>query len=75
MPLSGKRKPSNSSLKWSKGVQEREYEMKQEVERARITQEQVVQEREIEMNRDIQVARVQQEQIVAEREIEKKPHR
>ncbi len=53
------------------GVQEREYEMKQEVERARITQEQVVQEREIEMNRDIQVARVQQEQIVAEREIEK----
>ena len=53
------------------GVQEREYEMKQEVERARITQEQVVQEREIEMNRDIQVARVQQEQVVAEREIEK----
>ncbi len=53
------------------GVQEREYEMKQEVERARITQEQVVQEREIEMNRDIEVARVQQEQIVAEREIEK----
>ncbi len=53
------------------GVQEREYEMKQEVERARIRQEQVIQEREIEMNRDIQVARVQQEQIVAEREIEK----
>ena len=53
------------------GVQEREYEMKQEVERARITQEQVVQEREIEMGRDIQVARVQQEQVVAEREIEK----
>ena len=53
------------------GVQEREYEMKQEVERARITQEQVVQEREIEMTRDIEVARVQQEQIVAEREIEK----
>ena len=53
------------------GVQEREYEMKQEVERARITQEQIVAEREIEMNRDIQVARVQQEQIVAEREIEK----
>ena len=53
------------------GVQEREYEMKQEVERARITQEQVVQEREIEMNRDVEVARVQQEQIVAEREIEK----
>ena len=53
------------------GVQEREYEMKQEVERARITQEQVIQEREIEMNRDIEVARVQQEQIVAEREIEK----
>ena len=53
------------------GVQQREYEMKQEVERARITQEQVVQEREIEMTRDIQVARVQQEQIVAEREIEK----
>ena len=53
------------------GVQEREYEMKQEVERARITQEQIVQEREIEMNRDIEVARVQQEQIVAEREIEK----
>ncbi len=53
------------------GVQEREYEMKQEVERARITQEQVVQEREIEMNRDIEVARVQQEQVVAEREIEK----
>ncbi len=52
-------------------VQEREYEMKQEVERARITQEQVVQEREIEMNRDVEVARVQQEQIVAEREIEK----
>ena len=52
-------------------VQEREYEMKQEVERARIAQEQVVQEREIEMNRDVEVARVQQEQIVAEREIEK----
>ncbi len=52
-------------------VQEREYEMKQEVERARITQEQVVQEREIEMNRDVEVARIQQEQIVAEREIEK----
>ncbi len=53
------------------GVQEREYEMKQEVERARITQEQIVQEREIEMNRDIQVAQVQQEQVVQEREIEK----
>ena len=53
------------------GVQEREYEMKQEVERARITQEQIIQEREIEMNRDIQIARVQQEQVVAEREIEK----
>ena len=53
------------------GVQEREYEMKQEVERARIRQEQVIQEREIEMNRDIEVARVRQEQIVAEREIEK----
>lgn len=53
------------------GVQQREYEMKQEVERARIAQEQIVQEREIEMTRDIQVARVQQEQIVAEREIEK----
>ena len=53
------------------GVQQREYEMKQEVERARITQEQVVQEREIEMGRDIQIARVQQEQVVAEREIEK----
>ena len=52
-------------------VQEREYEMKQEVERARIAQEQVVQEREIEMNRDVEVARVQQEQIVQEREIEK----
>ena len=52
-------------------VQEREYEMKQEVERARITQEQVVQEREIEMVRDVEVARVQQEQVVAEREIEK----
>ena len=52
-------------------VQEREYEMKQEVERARITQEQVVEEREIEMVRDVEVARVQQEQIVAEREIEK----
>ncbi|MDE0554810.1 MAG: SPFH domain-containing protein [Candidatus Poribacteria bacterium] len=53
------------------GVQEREYEMKQEVERARIAQEQIVQEREIEMNRDIQVAQVQQEQVVQEREIEK----
>ena len=52
-------------------VQEREYEMKQEVERARITQEQVVQERDIEMVRDVEVARVQQEQIVQEREIEK----
>ncbi len=52
-------------------VQEREYEMKQEVERARITQEQVVQEREIEMVRDVEVARVQQEQVVQEREIEK----
>ena len=52
-------------------VQEREYEMKQEVERARITQEQVVQEREIEMMRDVEVARVQQEQVVQEREIEK----
>ena len=53
------------------GVQEREYEMKQEVERARIAQEQIVEEREIEMNRDIQIARVQQEQVVQEREIEK----
>ncbi len=53
------------------GVQEREYEMKQEVERARIAQEQIIQEREIEMNRDVEVARVQQEQVVAEREIEK----
>jgi len=53
------------------GVQEREYEMKQEVERARIAQEQIVQEREIEMNRDIQIAQVQQEQVVQEREIEK----
>ena len=52
-------------------VQEREYEMKQEVERARIAQEQVVQEREIEMLRDVEVARVQQEQVVQEREIEK----
>ena len=52
-------------------VQEREYEMKQEVERARIAQEQVVQEREIEMVRDVEVARVQQEQVVQEREIEK----
>ena len=52
-------------------VQEREYEMKQEVERARITQEQVVQERDIEMVRDVEVARVQQEQVVQEREIEK----
>ena len=53
------------------GVQEREYEMKQEVESARITQERIVQEREIEMNRDVELARVQQEQVVAEREIEK----
>ena len=52
-------------------VQEREYEMKQEVERARITQEQVVQERDIEMVRDVEIARVQQEQVVQEREIEK----
>ena len=52
------------------GVQEREYEMKQEVERARITQEQVVQEREIEMNMHVELARVEQGQVVAEREIE-----
>lgn len=52
-------------------IQEKEYEMKQEVERARITQEQVVQEREIEMNRDVEFERVAAEQIVQEREIEK----
>ena len=52
-------------------IQEREYEMKQEVERARIAQEQVVQEREIEMNRDVEFERVAAEQIVQEREIEK----
>jgi uncharacterized membrane protein YqiK len=53
------------------GVQEREYEMKQEVEKARILQEQTVQEREIEMTREVEVARIEQEQTVAERDIQK----
>ncbi len=52
-------------------VQEREYEMKLEVERARIAQEEGVQLREVEQELAVQVAKFTQEQQVQQREIEK----
>ena len=52
-------------------VQEREYEMKLEVERARIAQEEGVQLREVEQELSVQVAKYAQEQQVQQREIEK----
>ena len=52
-------------------VQEREYLMKQEVEKARLSQDQAVQEREIEMTKAVELAKVDQEQTVQVREIEK----
>ena len=52
-------------------VQEREYEMKLEVERARIAQEEGVQLREVELELEVQTATFAQEQQVAQREIEK----
>ena len=53
------------------GVQEREYEMKLEVERARIAQEEGTQLREVEQELAVQTATYSQEQQVQEREIEK----
>ncbi len=53
------------------GVQEREYEMKLEVERARVAQEEGVQLREVEQELTVQTAKYAQEQQVQEREIEK----
>jgi uncharacterized membrane protein YqiK len=52
-------------------IQEREYEMKLEVERARIAQEEGVQLREVEQELAVQVAKFTQEQQVQQREIEK----
>ena len=52
-------------------IQEREYEMKLEVERARIAQEEGVQLREVEQELSVQVAKYAQEQQVQQREIEK----
>ena len=52
-------------------VQEREYEMKLEVERARISQEEGVQLREVELELEVQTATFAQEQQVQQREIEK----
>ncbi len=52
-------------------VQEREYEMKLEVERARIAQEEGVQLRDIELELEVQTAKFAQEQQVQQREIEK----
>ena len=52
-------------------VQEREYEMKLEVERARVAQEEGVQLREVEQELTVQTAKFAQEQQVQEREIEK----
>ena len=52
-------------------IQEREYEMKLEVERARIVQEEGVQLREVEQELSVQVAKYAQEQQVQQREIEK----
>ncbi|MDE0483958.1 MAG: SPFH domain-containing protein [Candidatus Poribacteria bacterium] len=52
-------------------VQEREYEMKLEVERARISQEEGVQLRDIELELEVQTAKFAQEQQVQQREIEK----
>ena len=52
-------------------VQEREYEMKLEVERARVAQEEGIQLREVEQELTVQTAKFAQEQQVQEREIEK----
>ncbi len=52
-------------------IQEREYEMKLEVERARVAQEEGVQLREVEQELTVQTAKFAQEQQVQEREIEK----
>ncbi len=52
-------------------IQEREYEMKLEVERARIAQEEGVQLREIEQELAVQTDKIAQEQQVEQREIEK----
>ncbi|RKU09024.1 hypothetical protein C6501_15870 [Candidatus Poribacteria bacterium] len=52
-------------------VQEREYEMKLEVERARISQEEGVALREVELELEVQTATFAQEQQVQQREIEK----
>ncbi|MYF98504.1 hypothetical protein F4212_05125 [Candidatus Poribacteria bacterium] len=52
-------------------IQEREYEMKLEVERARVAQEEGVQLREVEQELTVQTAKYAQEQQVQEREIEK----
>ncbi|MCE2402355.1 hypothetical protein J4G08_15905 [Candidatus Poribacteria bacterium] len=52
-------------------VQEREYEMKLEVERARISQEEGVQLREVELELKVQTETFAQEQQVQQREIEK----
>ncbi len=52
-------------------VQEREYEMKLEVERARVAQEEGIQLREVEQELTVQTAKYAQEQQVQEREIEK----
>ena len=52
-------------------IEEREYEMKLEVERARIAQEEGVQLREVEQELAVQTAKFAQEQQVEQREIEK----
>ena len=52
-------------------VQEREYEMKLEIERARIAQEEGMQLREVEQELAVQTAKYAQEQQVQQREIEK----
>lgn len=52
-------------------IQEREYEMKLEVERARVAQEEGVALREVEQELTVQTAKYAQEQQVQEREIEK----
>ena len=52
-------------------IQEREYEMKLEIERARIAQEEGMQLREVEQELAVQTAKYAQEQQVQQREIEK----
>ena len=52
------------------GVQEREYEMKQDVEVARVKQEQIVQEREIEKNLIVETQQIAQSKVVQLAEIE-----